>query len=573
MQSPNPPSLKSTKIAIIGLGYVGLPLALEFGKKYPTIGFDINPKRIQSLQNSSDTNEQIHDFKTARFLTFSHDADSLKDANTYIIAVPTPVDTYKKPDISLLLDATKLIAQYLKKGDLVIYESTTYPTCTKKACVPLLESTSSLRFNEDFFVGYSPERINPGDTKHTLTNITKITSGSTPQAAATINALYQSIIKTTYLAPSIEVAEAAKAIENAQRDLNIAFVNELSIIFDKLNIPTFEVLKAAQTKWNFLPFTPGLVGGHCISVDPYYLTHISNEYGYHPKVISSGRFINDMMPSFIAQKLIKLLAKHQINPIGARIAIFGASFKENCKDIRNAKVFEVYSELREYGCEVQIFDPLVEKDEVRALYGIELADSRLLEQIRLDSPSPSPFGSSLSPRPSAPHHHAATPHNPNPQPTPSQPSPPHLAAKILPPSNPHYTDSNPPLESPSNSQDSTPQNPAESTLAQPSSTTCHNCHSTPPSSPHAPHCATSHSPRTSDLPDTSTRFDTTPAPDSPHFSNTSCRFDAPHLFDACLLAIAHDIFATLDFQQILSTQGFIFDLKDMLPNQENIYKL
>ena len=572
MQSPNPPSLKSTKIAIIGLGYVGLPLALEFGKKYPTIGFDINPKRIQSLQNSSDTNEQIHDFKTARFLTFSHDADSLKDANTYIIAVPTPVDTYKKPDISLLLDATKLIAQYLKKGDLVIYESTTYPTCTKKACVPLLESTSSLRFNEDFFVGYSPERINPGDTKHTLTNITKITSGSTPQAAATINALYQSIIKTTYLAPSIEVAEAAKAIENAQRDLNIAFVNELSIIFDKLNIPTFEVLKAAQTKWNFLPFTPGLVGGHCISVDPYYLTHISNEYGYHPKVISSGRFINDMMPSFIAQKLIKLLAKHQINPIGARIAIFGASFKENCKDIRNAKVFEVYSELREYGCEVQIFDPLVERDEVRALYGIELADSKLLEQIRLDSATPRPSD------PSTPRH-KTTPQNPNPQPTPSQSSlhmhatPPHLAAKISRPSNPHYTDSNPPLESPSNSQASTPQNPTESALAQPSSTTCHNCHATPPSSPHAPHCATTHSPKTSDLSDTSTHFDTTPAPDSPHFSNTSCRFDAPHLFDACLLAIAHDIFATLDFQQILSTQGFIFDLKDMLPNQENIYKL
>lgn len=562
MQSPNPPSLKSTKIAIIGLGYVGLPLALEFGKKYPTIGFDINPKRIQSLQNSSDTNEQIHDFKTARFLTFSHDADSLKDANTYIIAVPTPVDTYKKPDISLLLDATKLIATYLKKGDLVIYESTTYPTCTKKACVPLLESTSSLRFNEDFFVGYSPERINPGDTKHTLTNITKITSGSTPQAAATINALYQSIIKTTYLAPSIEVAEAAKAIENAQRDLNIAFVNELSIIFDKLNIPTFEVLKAAQTKWNFLPFTPGLVGGHCISVDPYYLTHISNEYGYHPKVISSGRFINDMMPSFIAQKLIKLLAKHQINPIGARIAIFGASFKENCKDIRNAKVFEVYSELREYGCEVQIFDPLVERDEVRALYGIELADSKLLEQIRLDSATPSSFGSSLSPRPSDPSTpccHAATSHSPNPQPTPSQSqsslhmhaTPPHLAAKISPLS----------------------------------STTRHDCHATPPSSPHTPHCATTHSPKTLDLSDTSTHFDTTPALDSPRFSNAShlsdiphpsntpYLFDAPHPFDACLLAIAHDIFATLDFQQILSTQGFIFDLKDMLPNQENIYKL
>ncbi|WP_104697670.1 MULTISPECIES: nucleotide sugar dehydrogenase [unclassified Helicobacter] len=360
------------KIAVIGLGYVGLPLAIEFGKKYPTIGFDININRIQSLKNFKDFNEQVTDFTESKMLYFTHQEEELRDANIYIITVPTPVDSYKKPDISLLLNATKCVAKYLKKQDIVIYESTTYPTCTKRECIPLLEEISHLKLNQDFFVGYSPERINPGDSTHTLTNITKITSGSNHISAKKINQLYKSIVKKTYLAPSIEVAEAAKAIENAQRDLNIAFVNELSIIFDRLGIDTSEVLKAAKTKWNFLPFTPGLVGGHCISVDPYYLTHISNEYGYHPKVISSGRFINDMMPSFIVQKVIKLLAKHQISPIGAKIAIFGASFKENCKDIRNAKVFEVLKEMQEYGCKVDIFDSLVDKDEVFQTYQVRL---------------------------------------------------------------------------------------------------------------------------------------------------------------------------------------------------------
>lgn len=368
------------KIAIIGLGYVGLPLAIEFGKKYPTIGFDINSTRIEELKQHQDNNNQIIDFSSSSLLYFSNNPQDIKDCNIFIITVPTPVDSYKKPDISALLKASQIVGTFLKQNDIVIYESTTYPTCTKKECVPILEQNSNLIFNKDFFVGYSPERINPGDTIHTLQNITKVTSGSTKESAEKINTLYQSIVNNTYLAPSIEIAEAAKAIENAQRDLNIAFVNELSIIFDKLNIDTHEVLKAAKTKWNFLPFTPGLVGGHCISVDPYYLTHISNEYGYHPKVISSGRLINDMMPSFIAQKTIKLLTKHKISPIESKIAICGASFKENCKDIRNAKVFEVYNELKEYGANITIFDSLVNQDEVKHHYHQEVTPLKNIKQ-------------------------------------------------------------------------------------------------------------------------------------------------------------------------------------------------
>ena len=367
MKNKNPKASSDT-IAIIGLGYVGLPLAIEFGKIYPTIGFDINPKRIAELQKGFDHNEEIKDFKKSQFLNLTDNPSHLKKANIFIIAVPTPVDKYKKPDISILLKASELVAKAMKKGDIIIYESTTYPTCTRKECVPVLETISQLKFNHDFFVGYSPERINPADTIHTLTNITKVTSGSTQKSAQKINALYQSIINSTYLAPSIEVAEAAKAIENAQRDLNIAFVNELCIIFDKLGINTHEVLKTAQTKWNFLPFTPGLVGGHCISVDPYYLVHIANVYGYHPKVISSGRFINDYMPSFIAQKFIKLLIRQEINPRGAKVAIFGASFKENCKDIRNAKVFEVESELKDFGCKVQMYDSIINPHQALAEY-------------------------------------------------------------------------------------------------------------------------------------------------------------------------------------------------------------
>ncbi len=358
------------KIAVIGLGYVGLPLAIAFGKIYKTIGFDINQDRIKSLKNGVDSNEQIKDIKQSKFLNFSYEESSLKDCNIYIIAVPTPVDIYKKPDISYLLKASEMVGRMLKKGDIIIYESTTYPTCTNKECAPILEKASHLKLNTDFFIGYSPERINPGDPIYKLENITKITSGSTKEAALKINKLYKSIINNTYLAPSIEVAEAAKAIENAQRDLNIAFVNELCMIFDHLEINTHEVLKAASTKWNFLPFSPGLVGGHCISVDPYYLVHIANVYDYHPRVISSGRFINDLMPSFIAQKFIKLLAKHKINPLGARIGLFGASFKENCKDIRNAKVFEVESELKDFGCNVEMYDSLVCTQEVKKEYNI-----------------------------------------------------------------------------------------------------------------------------------------------------------------------------------------------------------
>ncbi len=358
------------KIAIIGLGYVGLPLAIAFSRVYQTFGFDVNQKRINDLKNGIDSNGQFKDINTHKNLNFSYEESSIKDCNIYIITVPTPVDIYKKPDISYLLKASEMVGKMLKKDDIVIYESTTYPTCTNKECAPILQQASQLQLNKDFFIGYSPERINPGDPIYKLENITKITSGSTKEAAVKIDKLYKSIINNTYLAPSIEIAEAAKAIENAQRDLNIAFVNELCIIFDHLGINTHEVLKAAETKWNFLPFNPGLVGGHCISVDPYYLVHIANVYDYHPRVISSGRFINDLMPSFIAQKFIKLLAKHKINPLGARIGLFGASFKENCKDIRNAKVFEVESELKDFGCQVEMYDSLICKQEVEKEYKI-----------------------------------------------------------------------------------------------------------------------------------------------------------------------------------------------------------
>lgn len=357
-------------IAIIGLGYVGLPLAIEFGKKYPTLGFDINPTRIEELRNHFDRTHQInsHDFQEAKFLSFHTDIQELKNAQIYIITVPTPLDEYKNPDISYLLNASKMIAPLLSSKDIIIYESTTYPTCTLKDCVPILEQYSSLKYNIDFFVGYSPERINPGDREHKLPDIKKITSGSTPEVAKEIDELYASIITAgTYLAPSIEVAEMAKVIENAQRDLNIAFVNEIALICDKLGIETLEVLKASSTKWNFLPFKPGLVGGHCISIDPYYLTHKAHELGYHPRVISAGRLVNDAMPSFVAQKLIKLMIAKDIKILGAKILILGVTFKENCNDIRNSKVFEVIDELIEYGCEITLLDPLAIPEEVSKL--------------------------------------------------------------------------------------------------------------------------------------------------------------------------------------------------------------
>lgn len=357
-------------IAIIGLGYVGLPLAIEFGKKYPTLGFDINPTRIEELRNRFDRTHQInsHDFQEAKFLSFHTDIQELKNAQIYIITVPTPLDEYKNPDIFYLLNASKMIAPLLSSKDIIIYESTTYPTCTLKDCVPILEQYSSLKYNIDFFVGYSPERINPGDREHKLPDIKKITSGSTPEVAKEIDELYASIITAgTYLAPSIEVAEMAKVIENAQRDLNIAFVNEIALICDKLGIETREVLKASSTKWNFLPFKPGLVGGHCISIDPYYLTHKAHELGYHPRVISAGRLVNDAMPSFVAQKLIKLMIAKDIKILGAKILILGVTFKENCNDIRNSKVFEVIDELIEYGCEITLLDPLAIPEEVSKL--------------------------------------------------------------------------------------------------------------------------------------------------------------------------------------------------------------
>lgn len=362
-------------IAIIGLGYVGLPLAIEFGKLYPTIGFDVNSNRIQELEEHIDRNNQVDsiDFDRSTHLSFHHNPSILREANIYIITVPTPVDEYKTPDISALLKASEMVGAYLKKGDIVVYESTTYPTCTQNNCVPILQSCSQLVYNQDFFVGYSPERINPGDKKNTLTNIKKITSGSTKEIAKEIDTLYASIISAgTYLAPSIEVAEAAKAIENAQRDLNIAFVNELAIIFDKLGIDTYEVLEAAGSKWNFLKFTPGLVGGHCIGVDPYYLTHIASKMGYHPKIISAGRQINDAMPVFIAQKMCKLLAKNRLEILGAKILLLGITFKENCKDIRNSKVPQVAKELQDFGCNVDICDPVADKSEVKKQYELDI---------------------------------------------------------------------------------------------------------------------------------------------------------------------------------------------------------
>lgn len=357
-------------IAIIGLGYVGLPLAIEFGKKYPTLGLDINPARIQELKVKYDRTHQIsqQEFEEAKFLSFHTDIHELKQVQIFIITVPTPLDEYKNPDISYLLNASRMIAPLLKPQDIVIYESTTYPTCTIKDCVPILEQYSSLKYNIDFFVGYSPERINPGDTAHKLPDIKKITSGSTPEIAKEIDTLYSSIITAgTYLAPSIEVAEMAKVIENAQRDLNIAFVNEIALICDKLGIETQEVLKAASTKWNFLPFKPGLVGGHCISIDPYYLTHKAHRLGYHPRVISAGRLVNDAMPSFVAQKLIKLMIAKDIKILGAKVLILGVTFKENCNDIRNSKVFEVINELIDYGCEIALLDPLAIPEEVAKL--------------------------------------------------------------------------------------------------------------------------------------------------------------------------------------------------------------
>lgn len=365
------------KIGIIGLGYVGLPLAVEFGKKYPTFGFDINTKRIKELEGGHDHTLEVEDRELQRVqnLNFTDDINDLGDCNIYIVTVPTPIDFYKQPDLTPLKKASETIGKVLFKNDIVIYESTVYPGCTEEVCIPILEEVSKLKYNHDFFCGYSPERINPGDKEHRLPSIKKVTSGSTPKIADKVDDLYTSIITAgTHIASSIKVAEAAKVIENSQRDLNIAFVNELALIFDKLDIDTHEVLEAAGTKWNFLPFKPGLVGGHCIGVDPYYLTHKAEGVGYNPQVILAGRRINDNMGVFIANKVIKLMAQND-NPIkNSRALVLGITFKENCPDIRNSRVIDVVNELESFGVKVDVYDPHADVEEVKLEYGKILND-------------------------------------------------------------------------------------------------------------------------------------------------------------------------------------------------------
>ena len=369
--------IKNISIAIIGQGYVGLPLAIEFGKKHQTIGFDINIDRIEDLKNGIDhTNEATPEqLRSAQELTFSSDINDIKASTIYIVTVPTPIDEFKTPDLKPLRAASQMLGEILKKGDIVIYESTVYPGCTEEVCVPLLEESSNLKFNTDFYCGYSPERIVPGDKINTLTTIQKVTSGSTPEIATFVDDLYSSIITAgTFKAASMKVAEASKAIENAQRDVNISFVNELALIFDRVGIDTQDVLDAAGTKWNFLKYKPGLVGGHCISVDPYYLAYKAENLGYHPEVILSGRRVNDNMSTFVANKMIKMLIKAGKQIMGSKILILGVTFKENCPDIRNSKVADVYHELKEFGLEVDAYDYEANPTEVKHEYGIHLLD-------------------------------------------------------------------------------------------------------------------------------------------------------------------------------------------------------
>jgi len=363
------------QIGIIGLGYVGLPLAVEFGKVSKVIGFDINLSRIEELKKGTDRTLEVskNELAFARQLTFSSNVEDLKAANYYIITVPTPVDEFKTPDLAPLVKASQTVGKVLKKGDIVIYESTVYPGCTEEVCVPVLEEVSGLTFNKDFFCGYSPERINPGDKLHRVTTIKKVTSGSTPEIAEKVDQLYKRIIAAgTHKASSMKVAEAAKVIENSQRDVNIAFVNELALIFDRIGIDTHEVLEAASTKWNFLSFKPGLVGGHCIGVDPYYLTYKAESLGYHPEVILSGRRINDNMSIYIANAVIKLMAQNELPINKSKILVLGLTFKENCPDIRNSKVADLIRELQSFGTTVDIFDPHADPEEVKHEYGLTL---------------------------------------------------------------------------------------------------------------------------------------------------------------------------------------------------------
>lgn len=362
-------------IAVIGLGYVGLPLAAEFGKKTAVIGFDINANRIQELRDGIDFTLEVskEELAEASQLSFSADVEDLRKANVFIVTVPTPIDEHKQPDLTPLIKASQMIGKVLKAGDIVIYESTVYPGATEEECVPVLAEISGLTFNVDFFAGYSPERINPGDKLHRVTTIKKVTSGSTPEVAEQVDALYRSIITAgTHKASSIKVAEAAKVIENTQRDLNIALINELAVIFNKLGIDTEEVLLAAGTKWNFLPFRPGLVGGHCIGVDPYYLTHKAQAVGYHPEVILAGRRINDGMGRYVVSQLVKNMIKHGISVAKSKVLILGLTFKENCPDIRNTKIVDIISELKEYDISADVYDPWVSEAEAQHEYGISL---------------------------------------------------------------------------------------------------------------------------------------------------------------------------------------------------------
>lgn len=374
--------MNNKKIAIIGLGYVGLPLAIEFGKKYKVLGFDINTSRVEELNNGSDRTQEA-DLVGMNFamglsgdagLSFSSNIEDLKFCNVFIVTVPTPIDQFKAPDLTPLLKASEMLGKVLNTGDVVIYESTVYPGCTEEDCVPVLEKFSGLTFNKDFFCGYSPERINPGDKVNTLTKIKKVTSGSTPEIASIVDDLYASIITAgTHKAPSIKVAEASKAIENAQRDVNISFVNELALIFDRIGIDTNDVLEAAGTKWNFLKYKPGLVGGHCIGVDPYYLAHKAESLGYHPEVILSGRRVNDNMGMYVANKVVKLMIGKGHVIKGANALILGITFKENCPDVRNTKVVDIYNELIQFGINVDVYDPWADATEVQHEYGIKIS--------------------------------------------------------------------------------------------------------------------------------------------------------------------------------------------------------
>ena len=370
--------LSDLKIAIIGLGYVGLPLAVEFGKQVPVIGFDIHQKRIDELKSGQDHTLEVspEELKQASKLSYSADLAELKDCNFFIVTVPTPIDDFKQPDLTPLIKASTSIGQVLKKGDVVVYESTVYPGATEEVCIPVLEKQSGLIFNQDFFAGYSPERINPGDKLHRVTNILKITSGSTPEIADFVDQVYNLVIEAgTHKAPSIKVAEAAKVIENTQRDVNIALINELALIFNKLGIDTEDVLKAAGTKWNFLPFRPGLVGGHCIGVDPYYLTHKAQSIGYHPEIILAGRRLNDSMGAYVATQLVKAMLKKRMVVDGAKVLLMGLTFKENCPDLRNTKMTDIVAELEEYNIQVDIYDPWVDVTQAKKEYNLHPIDA------------------------------------------------------------------------------------------------------------------------------------------------------------------------------------------------------